>query len=319
MNNSQNTQTEFDSPWKDIIQQYFEEFILFFFPPVHREINWNRGFEFLDQELQKVVRDAELGKRLVDKLVKVYKSDGAEAWVLIHIEIQSQEESDFSERMFVYNYRIYDRYRRSVASLAVLGDERNNWRPNKFGYQLFGCEVNFQFPVVKLLDYSQQWAELETNRNPFATIVMAHLLTLQTRNDKIQRKQSKLALTKRLYEFGFERKDIINLFRFIDWIMSLPLELEQEFEQELHQYEEEKRMQYITSIERMGIQKGKQEGLVKGISLGLKLKFGEQGLAVLPEISSIENINILEAVLEGLETVNTIEELRQIYRSQASD
>jgi hypothetical protein len=325
-------QTEFDTPWKDILQRYFAEFILFFFPQAHREIEWNRGFEFLDKELQQVVRDAELGKRLVDKLVKIYRSGGEEAWVLIHVEIQSQEESDFAERMFVYNYRIYDRYKRSVASLAVLGDERANWLPNQFGYQLFGCRVDFQFPVVKLLDYNQQWSELETNQNPFATVVMAHLVAMQTRNDRLQRKQLKLALTKRLYETGFAREDVINLFSFIDWMMSLPEELQIEFEQELSQYEEEKRMPYITSIERRGIQKGLEQGLIEGleqgltegleqgliegIELALELKFGDAGLTLIPEISQIKNIEKLRAIKLGLKTVQTIEELRAIYQPQ---
>ncbi|WP_306426890.1 hypothetical protein [Nostoc sp. CHAB 5836] len=51
--------------------------------------------------------------------------------------------------MFIYNYRIYDRYKRTVASLAILGDEHINWRPNRFGYELFGTKVEFQFPIVK--------------------------------------------------------------------------------------------------------------------------------------------------------------------------
>lgn len=72
--------------------------------------------------------------------------------------------------MYVYNYRIFDRYDRSVASLAVLADERKNWRPHQFGYQLWGTEISFNFSVVKLLDYQQQWSALESNRNPFATV-----------------------------------------------------------------------------------------------------------------------------------------------------
>ncbi len=150
-----NPQTEFDSPWKDVIERYFQDFILFFCPQAHGEIEWSRGYEFLDKELQQVVRDAELGLRLVDKLVKIWRTGGEEAWVLIHLEVQSQEETNFAERMFVYHYRIYDRYKRSVASLAVLGDERESFRPNQFGYELWGSEVKFKFPVVKLLDYQQ--------------------------------------------------------------------------------------------------------------------------------------------------------------------
>jgi hypothetical protein len=307
-----NPATEFDSPWKEIVQSYFPEFIQFFFPQVYREIDWNQGFEFLDQELQQVVRDAELGKRLVDKLVKVYRR-GQEIWVLIHIELQSQEETEFPERMYVYNYRIYDKYRKPVASLAILGDEKENWRPNQFGYQLFGCRVDFQFPVVKLLDYSQQLSALETSRNPFATVVMAHLAALQTRNDRIERKERKLSLIKRLYEFGFQREDIINLFRLIDWMMTLPAELQQEFQQQLHDYEEEKRMPYVTSVERSGIRKGELRGLLEGIELGLELKFGSEGLTLLPEISTIKDVEQLRAIISGIKTVNTLEELQQIY------
>jgi hypothetical protein len=166
--------TEYDSPWKQMLQLYFEDFMQFFFPQAHAQIDWSRGFEFLDQELQQVVRDAELGKRLIDKLVKIYRIGGEESWLLIHIEIQSQEETDFPKRMFVYNYRIFDRYDRSVASLAILGDDNINWRPSQFGYDLFGCTVDFQFPVIKLLDYKQRLSELEASRNPFATVVMAH-------------------------------------------------------------------------------------------------------------------------------------------------
>lgn len=223
---NENPQTEYDSPWKQILQLYFQDFIQFFFPQAHEEIDWSRGNEFLDKELQQVVRDAVLGRRLADKLVKVYRTGGEESWIMVHIEVQSQEESNFAERMFVYNYRIFDLYKLPVASLAVLGDEQVNWRPNQFGYELFGCRVNFHFPVIKLVDYQQRQSELEVSRNPFATVVMAHLKAIETRENRIERKQQKLVLVRRLYEQGFAREDIINLFGFIDWILSLPIELE---------------------------------------------------------------------------------------------
>jgi hypothetical protein len=84
---------QFDSPWKEILEVYFEDFILFFFPQIHVEIDWSRGYDFLDQELAQVVRDAELGMRLADKLVKVWKLNGEETWVLVHIEIQRKVRS----------------------------------------------------------------------------------------------------------------------------------------------------------------------------------------------------------------------------------
>lgn len=303
-------QTEYDSPWKQMLQLYFEDFMQFFFPQAHAQIDWSRGFVFLDQELQQVVRDAELGKRLIDKLVKIYRIGGEEEWLLIHVEVQSQEETDFPKRMFVYNYRIFDRYNRSVASLAVLGDDNIKWRPNQFGYELFGCTVDFQFPIIKLLDYQQRRRELEASRNPFATVVLAHLAAVQTRSNRLQRKQLKLALVRRLYEQGFEREAVINLLVFIDWMLTLPLDLELEFKTEVEQLEAQVRMQYVTSFERIA----RMESLLEGIEVGLKLKFGTLGLSLLPDISTLEDVEQLRAVLKGLETASNLDELRSLYQ-----
>ncbi|MCK4605457.1 MAG: hypothetical protein KAU41_12345 [Deltaproteobacteria bacterium] len=120
---------DYDSPWKEIIEVYFNDFMAFFFPDIAEEVDWDRGYTFLDKELQQVVLDAELGRRFADKLAQVWRRDGDEAWVLVHIEVQGQEEAVFAKRMYVYNYRIFDRYNRPVASLAVLADQKPGWKP----------------------------------------------------------------------------------------------------------------------------------------------------------------------------------------------
>jgi len=199
---------DYDSPWKEILELYFEDFTTFFFPVAAREIEWDRGHEFLDKELQQVVKDAQLGRRFADKLVRVWRKNGQEAWVLAHIEVQGQEETDFAKRMYTYNYRIFDRYDRPVASMAVLADQRSRWKPDRFGYELWGCEVGIKFPIVKLLDFAEQWDFLEKSDNPFAIVVMAHLKTQETRSDEIERKKWKLHLTKHLYDCGYQRKDV---------------------------------------------------------------------------------------------------------------
>ena len=107
--------------------------------------------------------------------------------------------------------------------------------------------------------------------------------------------------------------------------MALPAELEASFWQEVQQYQQEKQMQYITSIERIGIQKGIEQGiqqglrsgLLSGIELGLELKFGSEGLRLLPEISKIEDVDVLRAIQEGLKIVNSLAELRDIYQQDA--
>ena len=209
-----------------------------------------------------------MGKRLVDKLVKVYLNDGEEAWILLHIEIQNQYEQSFEERIFIYNYRIYDKYRRNVISLVVLGDESQTWRPSEYRTSLLGCGYHFTFLTVKLLDFAQETQTLMDNANPFAVVVLAHLTAKQTRKNETDRYLGKLSITRQLYQRNFSRQDVLNLYRFIDWVMRLPEALEQEYLKEVRQFEEEKRMPYITNAERFGIRQGLEQGLERGLLEG---------------------------------------------------
>ncbi len=67
---------DYDSPWKEILECYFQEFIAFFFPEIAEETDWERGYVFLDKEFQQVTRDAELGRRYADKLVQLWRNNG---------------------------------------------------------------------------------------------------------------------------------------------------------------------------------------------------------------------------------------------------
>jgi Domain of unknown function (DUF4351) len=259
-----NPPTQFDSPWKTALEQYFPAFVQLCFPQVAEAIDWSKPHVFLDKELQKVVRDAELGKRFADKLIKVWLLGGEELWLLIHVEIQEKREPGFSLRMYQYNYRISDRYKQPVVSLAVLCDGNSGWRPTSYKWETMGCKIRFDFLMLKLLDYKQQWEGLEQSQNPFSIVIMAHLKAQETRRNQQQRKIWKFSLTRRLYEQGYPRQDILNLFHFIDWVMKLPDNLELEFQQELSDYEQENNMPYVTSIERFAEAKGREEGREEG-------------------------------------------------------
>ena len=83
---------DWDSPWKEALDYFLDRFLAFFFPLIHTAIDWGRGYEALDKEFQQIVREAELGRRYVDKLVKVWTQAGDECWVLIHVEVQSDRD-----------------------------------------------------------------------------------------------------------------------------------------------------------------------------------------------------------------------------------
>ncbi|MEP7338139.1 MAG: hypothetical protein ABI977_10380 [Acidobacteriota bacterium] len=157
--------------------------------------------------------------------------------------------------MLVYHFRILDRFAAPVATFVILTDEDESWRPGEYRAELLGTELRLKFSAAKLLDYADRWNELEQSDNPFAVVVQAHLTALRTRHDPQERLQSKWQLTRRLYERGFSKQQSIGLYRFLDWVMILPKNLALKFESQLAEYEEERRMKYVTSIERRGIAK----------------------------------------------------------------
>ena len=93
-------------------------------------------------------------------LVRVNVLNGGESLIYIHVEVQGTKQAEFAERMFVYNYRLFDRYKRPVASLAVLADENKEWKPASYGFAVLGCRHTLEFPVAKLTDYAEKVGEL---------------------------------------------------------------------------------------------------------------------------------------------------------------
>ena len=259
----------FDSPWKSAIQHAFPEFLAFYFPDGHRDIDWTRGHVFLDKELRRILRDADSADRHADKLVRVHRRQGGEHWVYVHIEVQASRKSDFALRMFTSSYRLFDRFGRPVASLAILADDRRGWRPEGYGFELFGCRHWLTFPAVKLLDWAGELDALLANPNPFALITAAHLLTRSTRGSAARRYEAKRRLVRLLYERNWSRGRIIELFGVLDWMMTLPDALEDRLWQDIEELEGTRNMRYITTVERRGFEKGLEKGLEQGRAQGI--------------------------------------------------
>jgi len=311
---------QYDSPWKEAIEEYFQECLGFFFPKIHADIDWSAGYQFLDKELEKVVRQSIVTENRVDKLIQVQGKSGKVTWVLLHLEIQSQYESNFAKRMYRYNYRLFDRYDREVITAVIFGDERPKWRPTQYKREKWDCELTFKFPSVKLMDYRSSLNELEQSSNPFAVVVLAHLYTQQTKHEPEHRYDLKWRLSRMLYERGYSKEKILSLYRYINWLMALPAELEQQLDNTLTDYEETKKMAYITSMERRGIGIGIEQGLQKGILQKayedvievLKIRFGKIQRAVAEAIRKIDDVAKLTKLHQKAITVESVEQFKQL-------
>ena len=137
-----------------------------------------------------------------------------------------------------------------------------------------GCTIRFHYPIIKLRDWKARRATLEESDNPFATVVLAHLAAQDTRRNPDRRLNAKLTLIRRLYDRGYSRERVLSLFRFIDWLLALPAELEAHVRQAVYQIEEERKMPYITSVERFGREQGRSEGKREAARRLVRARFG---------------------------------------------
>jgi hypothetical protein len=313
----------YDETWKEAINDYFDSFLSFFFPKVYQLIDWEKKPVSLDKELQQITASSKDSKRLADKLFKVWLKDNREVWILIHIEVQSQYEKDFAQRMYIYNYRAFDLYQKPVISLVILGDESYSWRPSSYNYNLGECEMSLKFPTVKLIDYEEKWHELETEKNVFAIIVMAHLKTKSTTNDLVLREEWKWNLVRLLYEKGYQKKDIIKLFKIIDLMMKLPEKLQNKLEQKIINYEEEKTMPLLCNMELRGMEKGMEKGIKKGIQktlqeniiMILEKRFGNISTDLITRINRLNNVTQLQEIFKEIITINSISEVETLIKN----
>ncbi|OUC14969.1 MAG: hypothetical protein B0A82_09285 [Alkalinema sp. CACIAM 70d] len=317
---------EQDSPWKKVLRLYFREALDFFFPEIAQVVDWTKPIEFLDKELLKLAPTAVMGKRYADQLVKLHRNQGPDIYLLIHVEIQAVPEKGFAKRIYTYSFRIFDYFDHHATSIAILCDGKPHWRPSHYNVTQPGTTLNFEFSTVKLLDYRDRWAELERSQNPFAWVVMAHLKMQETRRDKLSRKDWKLRLIRSLHESGYNKTDVLNLFNFIDWILGLPKALERKFWQELQAYEEERKVPYITSVERIGYDRGKIEGQMEEAQRSLERerslilrqltrKVGAVPDHILDRINAL-SIEHLESLGEALLDFESIEDLTNWLNNQ---
>lgn len=290
--------TDYDGAWKEALEFYLHPFLEIAFPDISARIEWSAGVEFLDKELQEIVRDSELGKQRVDKLAKLRRLDGGDEWVLLHAEIQSQPDPGLPLRLYQYHHRIADRYQHPVVTLAFLADEDPAWRPTHYESETWGCRVRFDFLVAKLLNLGTV-ESLAAGGNPAGIVMAAHLAAQQTRRDDAGRFGRKKELVRQLYERGFSRKDILELFRLIDWLLVLPEPFELAFRQDVEDYEKEKAMPYITSIERIGRQEGRQEAQRGAVIEALELRFARVPEGLREEIGSITDPSKLQALFRA--------------------
>ena len=205
-----------DALWKSLLEDVFSDFLTFFYPNASEIFDLDRGFEYLDKELEQLFppENDEYNPRFVDKLVKVFSKNGDNQWILVHIEVQGYLDKHFAERMFTYYYRILDKYQKPITAFAILTDGNKNFYPKKYEQTFLGTHVLYEFNSYKVLN--QHDDDLLNSNNPFALVILTVKAAIKSNNmtdDDLL--LLKLDLAKRLLTKKIPKTKINNLMNFL--------------------------------------------------------------------------------------------------------
>jgi hypothetical protein len=268
-----------DALWKGIIENFWHDFILFFFPELTDEIDFERGFEFMDTELQKLLPDNPGSRRHADKLVKVWLKTGEEFWFLIHVEIQGYQDKLIGRRTYECYYRIKDRFGAKVACLVVYTDWNRKYHLKQYREDFLDTSLTFKFKTYVLRDHSP--SELAQNPNLFAAIMEAAWQHFIHPKDDLKLKDAKLDLVRRLLMRKIPKEKIRIIIDFIRLYTPFTnSNISTNFEEELIDltksdvpmgFEEA----VLADVKNQGIEEGieigREEGREEGIELGIEL------------------------------------------------
>ena len=167
------------------------------------------------------------------------------------------------------------------------------------------------------------WSELESSLNPFAMIVMAHLKTKATTGNPEQREVWKWSLIRGLYDRGLTREKIIKLFQIIDRMMTLPSFLQESLDFKIQQFEEQRTMPLLSSMELRGMERGKEISKEIGKEIGalqnardyikavLRVRLGKIPLEIETYLMQISDLSVLDKLLILAATTNSFEDFKQ--------
>jgi len=267
-----------DKIWKATIEDIADDFLRYFYPEwFDNEVDKSRPFEFLDNELDKIYPISKGKNRRADKLIKVFLKSGEEKWVLVHIEIQGYPDPDFAERMFIYFYRLRDKFAKDISALVVYTDANLEFHPTEYRYQYLDTELCYKFATFEVATKTE--TELNLPNNPFSILMLWVKASLN--NPKLtqnQRVAKAVNLVRRLErENPTNSKKLQTLLDFLRYylkfgkpeIEKLNYEIIQTFkERQPMGMQELIETEYKKFYRTQGLQEGREEGLQEGLREG---------------------------------------------------
>lgn len=273
----------------------------FFYPEAETLFDLEKGFEYLDKELEQLFPPEfdDYAPRYVDKLVKVFTRSGREEWILVHVEVQGYADPDFASRMFQYYYRILDKYAKPITAFAIFTDNNKGFKPSFYEHEFLGTRVYYGYNTCKIIE--QDDAELVSSNNPFAMTVLSAKIAITSKRDQHLFDMS-YDISRQLLKMQMPKEKIRKVMNFLKYYIRFENpEMFGKFESEISILTERSTTMGIEeflldSAEKKGRREGREEGREEGMEIGIRntaIKMKENGLAI-TLIANITGLSVEE-------------------------
>lgn len=306
--------SEESCPWRAVLRQFFAEFMQFYFPAAHAEIDWDQPYQFLPSTEAVCQPSMQLMIRVA--LRPSVALAGSHCVLHLLLAFEPLPAPEIVRIMQHTHCRLFFDTREPCAGLALLASSPDSLPPpSQTG--CLGTASGWFFPCVGFNDFKGQEAALLVDDNPFALLTLAHLIGAASPHDMGWRYQQKWRLVRSLFERNWPRERIILLFLALDWCLPLPPRWAQQLWQDIEQFEEQQIMRYVSSVERFIREREWQQGYQKGeanlLQQLLARRFGELPIWVgmqLEQGSASDRLAWLERALQA-------ERLEQVFDETA--
>ncbi|WP_316833776.1 hypothetical protein [Pedobacter nutrimenti] len=268
--------------FKSAFEDYFSDMLRFLYKDADQIFDLEKPISFMDKELLEISPDRKKrgGTRNADMLARIHLCNGMHELFLLHVEIQTETNAKFPQRVLTYWYRLTDRYNLPIVSHTIFTGKPDQLQPDKYYYKMLGTELSFKHNTYQIFQHTEE--ELLQFDNPFALVVLvAQKELFRKQLGELELHNTKIKIIEKLTDNGnYTQQSITRFLLFLENMLHIEnKELNLKFEERLKNLTGEQITMGIIETEKMlnieeGIEIGqlaKQEKVVTNLILQLGL------------------------------------------------
>ncbi|BAS28223.1 DUF4351 domain-containing protein [Limnochorda pilosa] len=240
-------------------------------------------------------------RRHADLVLKLESEDPERGPGLVHVEIQSQPQSTFAQRMFAYSFRLHEKYWLPVFPIALFtyprsGGERSLYDARMMGPRLCGPLLPYYTIHLQGLD----WHRFRRKRNPVAAALMARM-----RRRSGEAVEVKLQCLRSMLRLHLTDDQAALLWGFVDTYVPLDAEEVRRYNQIREGWPmavQQEADRIMSSVERKGwergLERGRHEEVVRLLLRHLRARFGDVATEDLGQLDALTADQLEDLSLE---------------------